>query len=258
MASDVIAPCHLLRLSLDLLVACQAKFPSVEIDAARGPPTVQMLDTVPRMKLVPVILLILATCGCGRHEVSHPPDPAIANTPSPQQQEPGENATAALVTELASLGYTTKRAGKGEAVVCGTRGCVCLAELACEGPCITLQDNLAAFKEALARTSGNTVSCELADTGKLCGLSYFRFEGDIYRLETRYFGADGRLIGQRNTTDYNEYCNGASHVRFEGAVPSCPSGPRDVTVICTDHQHDRAVRDPRGDLMGFLGEPKRK
>lgn len=212
------------------------------------------------MKLVPVILLILAACGGGRHDVPpQPPEPAVANTsPPPAAQESGANTTAALVAELASLGYTTKPAGKGETVVCGTWSCVCLAELACEGPCITLRDSLAAFKEALARTSGNIVSCDLADTGTLCGLSYFRFEGDIYRFETRYFGADGRLIGQRNVTDYGEYCNGASNVLFKGAVPSCPSGPRDVKVICTDHRRDHAVQDPRADLMGFLGEPKRK
>jgi len=122
--------------------------------------------------------------------------------------------------------------------------CFCLKQLDCKSDdCFTLQSNLDGFRAALARDT-ETVLCELADTGKFCDLSYFRFEGDIYRFEVRYFGADGRLLGQSNATDYPEYCEGRAMRQFTGRVPDCKMQPRDVEVICADPRY----RDQAGKL----------
>jgi hypothetical protein len=137
------------------------------------------------------------------------------------------------IADLERAGATTTKISDTETLVCGTAGCVCMQALDCPGGnCITLAANLAGFRKALARTTDPTVSCELADTGRFCDLSYFRFEGDLYRLETRYFGPDGRLVGQNNATDYPAYCGGKAQRRFRGRVPDCEKRARDVKLIC--------------------------
>jgi hypothetical protein len=159
-----------------------------------------------------------------------------------------------LLTRLAAQGITITTVGDGETLACQHGACVCLTELRCKGECITLARNLEGFEQALrGNADGREVNCELADTGKLCDISYFRFEGDIYRLEDRYFDATGHLVGQRNSTDYNQYCGGKAHVRFMGAVPDCRERARDVRLLCTDHR--RAVTplgNPMERLMRFL------
>lgn len=158
----------------------------------------------------------------------------------------------ALLAQLAGRGYTITKLDGGDALACDANGgCICLTELHCNGECITLDHNLAVFREALARTEGRTVTCELADTGKLCDTSFFRFEGDIYRLEYRYFDASGRLVGQRNATDYPEYCGGRAMAQFAGSIPDCSDPPRDVRTICSDHEHDHPMPNPLEDLLGF-------
>jgi hypothetical protein len=159
-----------------------------------------------------------------------------------------------LRSRLAAQGIAITPVGDGEALACRDGACVCLAELRCKGECITLAHNLEVFERALrGDTDGGGVTCEVAGTGKLCDTSYFRFEGDIHRIEDRYFDATGHLVGQRNSTDYNEYCGGKAHVRFMGAVPDCRERARDIRLICTDHRHDATpLGNPMDRLMGFL------
>ena len=200
--------------------------------------------------MAPTMVVLLGCSGGGTAPappVTAPPSATVATTP-PTTTPAAASATKALVAELAAKGYRTSAAGPGETLVCGQHACACLAELACKGDCITLAKNLEIFKQAQG------VSCELADTGALCGGSYFRFEGDIYRLERRYFGADGRLSGQRNATDYPEYCGGKAMYRYEGDIPNCAQ-TTNVTTLCTDHHHDRPLPNPRDDLMFALGAP---
>lgn len=166
----------------------------------------------------------------------------------PGQTGPVTPARLWSAKDFETAGKTLTRISDTETLVCppGSESeCFCLKQLDCAaGGCITLQENLAAFRTALKRDY-ERVSCELADTGKYCDLDYFRFEGDIYRLEVRYFGHDGRLLGQSNATDYPEYCEGKAMHQFEGQVPDCKMQPRDVEVICSDPRY----RDRAGKLM---------
>ena len=193
--------------------------------------------------------LVLALAACG----SKTAPPPVSQTTVPDHPAAADPTSAQLVAALEAKGYKVKPVKGGETLVCGSQGCACFAALDCHGPCITLERNLAIFDEA-RKSPTHPVMCELADTGTLCGQKYFRFEGDIYRLETRYFGADGRLVGQRNATDYAEYCDHQAMVRFEGAVPDCAAAT-DVTTICTDHQHDHPLPNPRSLVLDLLGAP---
>jgi hypothetical protein len=157
-----------------------------------------------------------------------------------------------LVTRVAARGATITRLPGGDALACNAYRCVCLAELHCDGECITLAHNLDGFTRALAGTEGRTVRCELADTGRLCDASYFQFDGDIYRFEDRYFDATGHLIGQRNATDFGEYCDGRANIRVMGAVPACREPARDVKVICGDRHRRPPLSDPFADLLDVL------
>ncbi len=194
------------------------------------------------------LVFVVAACGSGR--------PPKAGITAPAARGPSTLvAHADLVQRLTTAGYQLTPLDGGETLACNqkTGACICLTELRCEGDCITLENNLEVFRQALARgPDDRMVTCELADTGKQCDTSYFRFEGDIYRLEYRYFDSTGRLVGQRNATDYPEYCNGRAIAEFAGAIPDCREPARDVKTICSDHSHEHAMGNPMDDLLRFL------
>lgn len=146
---------------------------------------------------------------------------------------------------LAAKGYKIEAVDADGTLVCSADSCVCLVDLDCAGTgCITLDENLDAFRDALGGKGGAQVSCELADTGRLCDGSYFRFEGDIYRYEDRYFGADGHLIGMKTSTDYTEYCHGRAMYQFAGTIPDCAKPATDVKVLCSENGRNRPIGNP--------------
>jgi len=181
--------------------------------------------------------------------------PAATVTAPPWRGASTLVAHADIVQRLTTAGYQLTPLESGDTLACSqkTGGCICLTELRCKGECITLDHNLDVFRQALERgPDDRMVTCELADTGKQCDTSYFRFEGDIYRLEYRYFDSAGRLVGQRNATDYPEYCDGKAMAQFAGAIPDCREPAREVKTVCTDHAHEHAMPNPMDDLLGFL------
>jgi hypothetical protein len=138
--------------------------------------------------------------------------------------------------ELVALGATVTPVSEGKRLVCGAgaRNCVCLEPLPCEaaGDCISFEDNVAAFRAALAKgQGGRRVECERADVGGCGGFRYLRFEGDIERREVRWFDRSGKLVGQRNRADHQAYCGGRARLRFQGRIPRCPSTTRQE-VLC--------------------------
>jgi hypothetical protein len=184
-----------------------------------------------------------ALVACTSPSSPAPSPPPASSTPTP---------TAALVGRLAAQGYAITPIDAGETLACGRRGgCVCLRELVCTGACDTLDENVRAFTDALA-SPDRDVACELADTGKLCDFSYFRFEGDVDRWEQRYFGPNGRLAGIRNATEEPAYCGGRARAMFTGLVPDCGQAARDVTIICSDKRHEAPVMNPTAQLELFL------
>lgn len=187
--------------------------------------------------------MLLAACA--------PPAPSLPTAPVTRAAIVSHGE---LVSRLAAHGFTITPVESGESLACNARGaCVCLSELACGNDCITLAHNLEVFEAARRGEDERSVTCELADTGKLCDTSYFRFEGDIYRWEDRYYDASGRLIGQKNATDDDEYCGGKTNVRFMGAVPDCREHARDVHLICSDGHTDRTpLGNPMDRLLGSL------
>lgn len=138
--------------------------------------------------------------------------------------------------------------------VCGadTGRCVCRLPLPCteRGDCITLDDNLAGFRSALEGDGDRTVHCEWAETGRCGDFRYFYFQGGIHRYEMRWFDEDGRLVAQRNWTDYPEYCNHTALTRWQGRVPKCETLER-TELICGEG--DRPLRTPLEDLRGYAG-----
>lgn len=178
-----------------------------------------------------------------------PSQPPVLPGPPPPPAEIVQHAD--LIARLEARGAKVTHLADGQTLVCPQHAhCVCLTELHCDGECITLAKNLDIFQRALRGEGKGSVSCEIADTGKLCDTSYFRFEGDIYRWEDRYFDASGHLIGQRNGTDYPEYCGGKAGTRIMGAVPDCKSPARDVKRICNDDENANAP--PLGNPMERL------
>jgi hypothetical protein len=164
-------------------------------------------------------------------------------TPPPTTEPP------AIAARLHARGYTVEPLASGETLACGRGGCVCLADLACDGGCMTAETNLAVF--AAAHRTG-TVACGRAERGKLCDFSFFRFEGDLYRSEQRYFASSGRLVGIREVTEVPHWCGGRARARFTGLVPDCGQAPRDVTVVCDDARAYPAVGNPAAQLEQFL------
>lgn len=175
----------------------------------------------------------------------------VADTPEPEP----EPALFYGDDELRELGLRVERLSDALAVVCPPDDdvyCECIEALDCGGePCITLERNLEIFREALARKTGATVHCEAAQTGTCAGdgtaLTYFDFNGDIHRHELRFFADDGgerRLVAMRNSTDYNQYCDGKAMTRWLGGIPKCEAMTLGETIC--------------GDVDGPPAGPKRR
>jgi hypothetical protein len=110
---------------------------------------------------------------------------------------------------------------------CRKLDCFCAEPLGCgkDEPCITYDENVAAFRTALKGVGSGkerrTVSCNHAEVGACGAYRYFFFDGDIHRTELRFFDEKGKFIGEIARTDYGEYCNGAASQRVRGAIPRC-------------------------------------
>ena len=201
-----------------------------------------------------------------RAETPDPPVPVedtpVENTPvadapvedAPVADAPDEPKQPSLFysdEELRGMGLRVERLSDALAVVCPPDDdvyCECIEALECGGePCITLERNLEIFREALARKTGATVHCEAAQTGTCGDLTYFDFNGDIHRHELRFFadqGGEPRLVAMRNSTDYNQYCDGKAMTRWLGGIPKCEAMTRGETIC--------------GDVDGPPAGPKRR
>ena len=138
--------------------------------------------------------------------------------------------------------------------MCGDKdkrvGCICREPHPCvaTGNCITLKENIAASRTALAAKGDRRVTCKRAELGTCGDFSYFYFEGDIHRFEMRWFGQDGEFVAMRRTTDYTEYCDGTALVSWNGAVPNCAAMVR-TELICGEG--DRPLLTPLADIVSF-------
>ncbi len=182
-----------------------------------------------------------------------PPEPPFA-VPTPETPAPVSGAFYSL-EDLRRLGITIKALDARRTLLCGIDEgtCVCLEPLDCDGAeaCPRKDENIALFERALAgKNPGRTVSCEVAETGHCGELSYFDFRGDIYRHELRWFDTAGRLVAQRNWTDYPAYCDRRANARWLGTIPQCSNVARD-RVLCG--KPVRAPAAPVDDLLRTLG-----
>jgi hypothetical protein len=136
--------------------------------------------------------------------------------------------------ELAAQGFKLEVISPEETLACDKGGsCVCLRELDCcdsctseagedgKKQCISLEKNLEVFRKELESKGDSQVLCELGETGTCGPFTYFEFMGGIHQYELRYFGPDGRLVGQRNYTDYRAYCGRRTNRVFMGRIPAC-------------------------------------
>jgi hypothetical protein len=162
--------------------------------------------------------------------------PQQTNSPAPKSATT-KPPTYYQQADLRSLAAHIKPLKKERQLLCGEEGsknCVCLEPLPCESQsnCIGFQENVDAFRKTLAaKTPGRSVDCRRAEIGTCGSFRYFDFEGDIARREMRWFDENGRLVAQRNSTDYEEYCGGTSRTRFQGKVPRCEKMAR-TELIC--------------------------
>src|SRR5262249_42539894 len=111
--------------------------------------------------------------------------------------------------------------------------CACAAPLGCGGggkPCITLEQNLTAFRQALAGKDGRTVTCNHAETGTCGAYRYLYLDGDPQRTELRFSDKTGVFVGEVAVTDYDEYCGGRAGKRGRGTTPACASFARSELV----------------------------
>lgn len=200
------------------------------------------------MRAHPFVPFLLAALAWGCDRAPSAPTPPV----SPPPPADGFYSEA----ELRDLGVTVTAVEGGRSLVCGGEDlgtCVCLEPLPCAaaGDCATFDENVRAFRDALAHPAeGRAVHCRRAETGRCGDLRYFDFDGDIERHEIRWFDASGRLVAQRNWTDYPAYCGGKSRVMFQGRVPKCASAARDE-LICGEAA--ASVPTPVDDLLRRAG-----
>lgn len=140
--------------------------------------------------------------------------------------------------ELTELGFKIIKLNDRQKLLCSKgndKDCVCIEDLKCNEPnsnCIKFKNNIDIFRSAVADgQDGRTVSCERAEIGVCGNLQYFRFDGDNYLRELRWFDMKDNLVAQRNSTDYFAYCNGKARTRFMGKIPKC-SGVMRQELIC--------------------------
>jgi hypothetical protein len=193
-----------------------------------------------------LLLAVLACQGGGAPKPawaqSGGPD-AKGASPPPAPSPPAQSPPYFEERELRALAAQVKALKKDQLLVCGEAGgknCVCLESLPCQsqGNCPTLQANVDAFRQAVTtKTKGRSVDCRRAEIGECGGFRYFDFEGDVARREMRWFDGSGRLVAQRNSTDYEEYCGGKSRTRFQGKVPRCEPLKR-TELLCGTAEGD--------------------
>jgi hypothetical protein len=130
--------------------------------------------------------------------------------------------------------------------------------------CPTVGDNVGNFRRALvAKDNGRSVECRRGELGRCGQFRYFDFDGEIERHELQWFDAAGTLVGQRNSTDYAEYCGGRARIRYQGRIPMCDAMEREE-VICgsADYPLPRPIEDvlkkpvPALDFNPQIGKPK--
>jgi hypothetical protein len=191
-----------------------------------------------RASILAACLVLAAGAACGT-------GPATA-TPPPTSNFLSD-------AELTALGVRVVALEGGSRLVCGgpaeDTGCVCLEPLPCEasGDCVTFDASVRAFREAVtAGQEGRKVQCNRAEIGRCGPFRFFDFEGDIERHEIRWFDETGRLVAQRNWTDYPAYCGGKARVGFHGRVPRCASPSREETIC---GEPSLGVRTPVEDLL---------
>jgi hypothetical protein len=191
-----------------------------------------------------VLLFVALACRGGSPEaVAASPDTRSSPPPAPPAASaPARSETYYDASELKALAAQVKPVKKDGLLVCGEAGrnCVCLEPLPCKakGNCVAFQENIDAFRKALAtKTPGRSVECRRAEIGQCGAFRYFDFEGDISRREMRWFDGAGNLVAQRSSTDYEEYCGGKSRTRFQGKVPRCDAIKR-TELICGSAEGD--------------------
>jgi hypothetical protein len=69
----------------------------------------------------------------------------------------------------------------------------------------------------------------------------------------RYFGVDGRLIGQRNGTDYGEFCGGKANLQYAGRS----STARPPLATRSDHLLRSSPRRPVQIPIDLFQPPQR-
>jgi hypothetical protein len=171
-----------------------------------------------------------------------------------------EGASFHALSELEQGGIAVERLDENEWLLCNPQRdtCLCLEPLACRerGDCITLEENLRVFRKELAKSADRQVICERAETGHCGDFRYFLFEGGIHRYELRWFDAAGKLVGQRNTTDYPEYCGGQALASYRGYVPKCEKVVSDE-LLCGEAKRPLStpLEDFRARLLSPLANP---
>jgi hypothetical protein len=190
-----------------------------------------------------VLLAVLACQGPQKPVWAQPAAPTPKSPAPPAPPAPPKAPPYFDDSDIKALAFQVKPLKKNQLLVCGESGgknCVCVEPLPCQsqGNCLGFQDNVDAFRQALAaREKGRSVECRRAEIGTCGEFRYFDFEGDIARRELRWFDGAGRLVAQRNSTDYEEYCGGKSRTRFQGRVPRCESLKR-TELICGTAEGD--------------------
>ncbi len=189
-----------------------------------------------------------------------PPSPTTSSTPPPSSTPSAVSGAYYSADDLTAAGWTIEDIGQGRRVVCKDGGeddgerCFCWTDLPCavghaladhdpgaclpcqqphdgSGGCISRDENVQVFRDAMSN-----IACERAELGTCDSFEYFDFEGDVYRYELRFFEG-GHLVGQRNWTDYNEYCGGRTLTRWMGAIPRC-TAMTSTELLCGE-AHDR-------------------
>ena len=191
-----------------------------------------------------LFLALLSTVGCVNKNTTETKKPELAtvqkieqNTTNADNKHQDKSEYYYTESEIRDLGFRIVKLDDQYSLLCSNesnRDCVCLEPLPCveAGNCIGLEENIDGFKAALnQKQEGRSVNCQRAEVGQCGNFQYFLFNGDISRRELRWFGANGTLVAQRNSTDYNAYCNGKARTRFMGKIPKCASTVR-KELIC--------------------------
>jgi hypothetical protein len=154
--------------------------------------------------------------------------------------------------ELEAAGLQFDQVERVSWTACDGHRCACFEPQICTLPedCLSLERNLDQFRKALAEPNQRTVSCVRAEVGRCGEFRYFYFAGDIDRYEQRWFDASGKLVGQRNWTDYPAYCGRRTNTAYSGFLPKCAEMKQEE-LLCGEAK--QPLRPPLEDLRGLLG-----